>query len=150
MEMMIVVTIIVLMSGIAYPSVASGIETLRLNSAARQVAALENTAVSRADRLQDAVELTISRRDNWLEARSASGELVGRLQLGSDIRITKILPADDADAMANDRVFFLYPGGAPPALGVELRDRDAKFRVVSVDPITGVPKIEAQEQAPAS
>lgn len=140
MEMMIVVTIIVLLSGIAYPAVASGIRSLRLDSAARDIAALENISVSRAGRLQDAVELTISRAGNTLEAQSMGGDFHQTLELGKDVRITKILP-DDEMSEADPRTFFIYPGGAPPAIGVEIENRDLNERIVTLDPITGVPKV---------
>jgi prepilin-type N-terminal cleavage/methylation domain-containing protein len=142
-EMVIVVTIIVLVSGIAYPSVATGIRSLRLDSAARDVAALENICVSRAARLQDAVELTISKKDNVLEARSMDQDFHQSLDLGRDVRIAKILPEDAEGGQPEVRTFFIYPGGAPPAIGVELENRDLNGRVITLDLITGVPRVTA-------
>jgi prepilin-type N-terminal cleavage/methylation domain-containing protein len=140
MEMMIVVTIIVLLSGIAYPSVASGIRSLQLDSAARDIAALENISVSRAARLQDPVELTISRRDNSLEARSVSGDFHQSLALGREVHIARILP-ESPEGQPESRSFFIYPGGSPPAIGLEIENRDLNQRVITLDPITGVPKV---------
>ncbi|HZU26664.1 MAG TPA: prepilin-type N-terminal cleavage/methylation domain-containing protein [Bryobacteraceae bacterium] len=140
MEMMIVVTIIVLLSGIAYPSVASGIRSLQLDSAARDIAALENISVSRAARLQDAVELTISRKDNALEARSIAGDFHQSLDLGKDVRIARITP-ENPDGQPESRSFFIYPGGAPPAIGIAIENRDLNERVITLDPITGVPRV---------
>lgn len=141
--MIIVVTIIVLLSGIAYPSVATGVRSLRLDSAARDIAALENTCVSRAQRLQDAVELTISHSDNSLEARSVSGaDFHERLQLSKDVHLRRILPIEETAPEEDTRTFYIYPGGAPPAIGVEIESRDAKLRVISLDPVTGVPSVK--------
>src|SRR5947208_1406758 len=44
-EMMIVVTLIALVAGLSYPSLSSGLETLRLRSASDAIVALLNTSV---------------------------------------------------------------------------------------------------------
>jgi hypothetical protein len=44
------------------------------------------------------------------------------------------------------RTFFLYPSGTVPPLGVQLVNRRNVHRIVRVDPITGVPKVETPEQ----
>jgi hypothetical protein len=49
------------------------------------------------------------------------------------------LPGDDAEGM---RTFVIFPGGTTPEIGVQLVNRRGIQRLVSVDPITGVPKIE--------
>ncbi len=41
------------------------------------------------------------------------------------------------------RNFLLYPGGTVPPLGLQLINRRNVQRVVRVDPITGVPRVEA-------
>ena len=38
--------------------------------------------------------------------------------------------------------FMLYPGGAPPRFGIPLINRRNVERIVRVDPITGVPRVE--------
>ena len=40
------------------------------------------------------------------------------------------------------RRYLLYPGGAPPRLGILLENRRGTRRMVVLDPITGVPAIE--------
>jgi hypothetical protein len=40
------------------------------------------------------------------------------------------------------RSFFLYPGGTVPQFGVRLSNRRHVERIVSVDPMTGVPQIQ--------
>ena len=62
--MLIVVTLIALVAGLSYPSVASGLDSLRLRSASDAIVAFLNTALDRADRRQQAVEIRISPREN--------------------------------------------------------------------------------------
>ena len=140
-EMLIVVSIIALLAGIAYPSLTTAIQTVRLNTAARDVASFADLAVSRAERLQEPMVLTISPGENVLTMHSLSGSFTRRLALGRDIRILSILPAQNPEAGPELRNFFMYPGGAPPAMGLRIANRDGKQRLVSLDPITGVPKI---------
>jgi prepilin-type N-terminal cleavage/methylation domain-containing protein len=142
-EMLIVVSIIALLAGIAYPSLASGIQTVRLNTAARNIASFEDLAVTHAERLQEPMVLTISQIGNSLAMHSISGVFARTLELGKDIRILRILPEPTVEGNPQVRTFFLYPGGAPPMLGVQIENRDAKQRIISLDPITGVPKIAA-------
>ncbi len=61
------------------------------------------------------------------------------------VSIVQVLPQlpENPDA---PRQFFLYPSGTVPPLGVELINRRNVERVVQVDPITGVPKVETPEQ----
>jgi len=40
------------------------------------------------------------------------------------------------------RSFLLYPGGTVPPMGLQLINRRKVQRVVRVDPITGVPRVE--------
>ena len=42
--------------------------------------------------------------------------------------------------------FDLYPGGTVPGFGIQLINRKNVERIVRVDPITGVPRVERPEQ----
>src|SRR5947199_152060 len=57
-EMIVVVSLIAVLVGISFPSMASGIETLRLNSASDSVVAFINGGLNRAERRQVVVEVT--------------------------------------------------------------------------------------------
>jgi len=61
------------------------------------------------------------------------------------ISIIRVLPElpENPDA---PRSFMLYPGATVPQLGVELVNRRNVERIVRVDPITGVPRVEKPEQ----
>jgi prepilin-type N-terminal cleavage/methylation domain-containing protein len=133
LEMMIVVTLIALLAGITFPSVASGLDSLRLRSASDSILAFLNTAVDRAERRQQAVEVTISQKDNALTARSADGQFVRQLALPPTVKMVN--PAGTRD-------FLLYPGGTVPAIKIELSTGNGHNRTVAIDPITGVPLAE--------
>src|SRR5438128_7587366 len=70
-EMIVVVAIVAILVGISFPSMASGIETLRLNSATQSVVSFINGGLNRAERRQVVVEVTIAKRENTLWMRSA-------------------------------------------------------------------------------
>jgi len=132
--MLIVVTLIALVAGISFPSIASGVESLRLRSASDSMVAFLNTALDRADRRQQAVEIRISPKENLLTARSADNGFARELHLPDNVNITN--PSEP-------RRFLLYPGGSVPAIQVDLATQGGRHRRVSVDPITGVSRAEA-------
>lgn len=136
-EMLIVVTIIALLAGITYPSIASGIESLHLRSASDSIVAFLNTAIDRADRRQQAVEIRISPRENGLSARSADAAFARDLYLPPDVRMVN--PAES-------KRFLLYPGGTVPAIAIELVSAGGRHRTVRIDPVTGVPIAEIKPQ----
>ena len=69
-EMVVVVGIISLIVGIAFPAVTSGIDSLRLNAATNSVVSFVNSGLNRAERRQQVVEITISKSENALSMRS--------------------------------------------------------------------------------
>jgi Tfp pilus assembly protein FimT len=70
MEMMVVLAIIGLIVGLSFPSTIAGMEKLRLAAGARSVAAFMNVAANRAERRQQAIELSISVKENTVTMRS--------------------------------------------------------------------------------
>jgi prepilin-type N-terminal cleavage/methylation domain-containing protein len=143
-EMLVVVALIAIMAGVSFPAFTSGIDSLRLNQATASVANFLNTGLNRAERRQQAVEILISRAQNYLEMRSAEPGFYRRLDLPDGISITHILP-EAADVAEVSRSFLLYPGGSVPRLGVELINRRNIAKIVRVDPITSVPQVEQPE-----
>jgi prepilin-type N-terminal cleavage/methylation domain-containing protein len=144
-EMMVVVALISLMVGISFPAITSGIDSMRLKAATNSVVSFLDTGLSRAERRQQVVEITISKPDNSIEMRSSEPGFFRKLPMPEGVSIVQVLPQlpENPDAV---RTFFLYPGGTVPPLGVQLINRRNVQRVVRVDPITGVPKVEALEQ----
>jgi prepilin-type N-terminal cleavage/methylation domain-containing protein len=141
LEMMIVVMLISLLSAISYPSVKAGVNTLRLNGAADQIAGLLNASLARAESRQVVAEIWFIPRENALFVRSTDPRLARRVQLPDGIRIQQVLPEVPGEPGAPRR-FLLYPGGSIPAMGVTIVSADGGRRLVLVDPVTGVPRIE--------
>ncbi len=146
LEMLIVVTLIALVAGLSFPSVASGLDSLRLRSASDTIVTFFNTALEQAERHQQVVEIWISPRENSMTARSAGSEFVRRVEIPAPIHIVSVLPPPVEGEPDQPRRFLLYPGGAVPRIGVEIAYKDGRHRLVSVDPITGVPRSELKTQ----
>jgi prepilin-type N-terminal cleavage/methylation domain-containing protein len=144
-EMMIVVTIIALVAGLTYPSIAAGFDSLRLRSASNSIVSFLDTALDRADRRQQVVEIRVSPRESAIIARSADLGFVRRLDLPDGVRITAVTPAVEGEPNELRR-FLVYPGGAVPRIGVELANPEGRRRWVSVDPVTGVPAAGTESQ----
>ena len=144
-EMLVVVALISLMVGISYPAITSGIDSLRLRAASNSVVSFINAGLSRAARRQQVVEITIYKQENSLEMQSAEPGFVRKMQLPEGITITHLLP-ELPDDVSTSRTYLLYPGGTAPPLGVQMMNRRNVERVVRVDPITGVPRVEAPPQ----
>lgn len=139
LEMVIVVALAGLLASISYPAVSAGLETIRLASAADQVAAFFNGALNRAERRQEALEITLDLERSTLAARSAAG-YEKTLEIGGGVRIAAVLPEPFAPE-GRLRRFLVLPGGTPPAVTVELANARGAVRRVRVDPITGVPEV---------
>jgi len=140
-ELMVVVLLISLIVGIALPAMTSGIDSLRLNEATTGIVGFVNFGLNRAERRQQVVEITISKRDNSLWMSSTEPGFFRKFDLPGGVTITHVLPEfpENPDA---PRSFMLYPGGTAPRFGIEVINRRNVERIVRVDPITGVPRVE--------
>ncbi len=134
-------TLIALVAGISYPSAASSVESLRLRSVADSVVNFLNTAIDRAGRRQQVIEVWIAPKDNVLIARSPDLEFTRRLELPDGYRILAVLPAAEVNP-DEPRRFLMYPGGAIPRIGVEIANPSGNRRLVSVDPFTDLTRAE--------
>ena len=139
-EMLVVVAIMAIIAGVSYPAIASGIDSLRLNAASQSVVAFLNSGLNRAERRQQAMEITIDKSENVLYLRSAEPGFVRKLELPEGVTISKVLPELGEEGQPS-RSFLLYPGGTVPRLGVLLVNRRRTERLVQVDPMTGVPQV---------
>lgn len=141
LEMLVVMVIIAIMSGVSYPAITSGIDSLRLNAAAQSVVAFLNSGLNRAERRQQAIEVTIAKSENTLYLRSADPSFVRELKLPEGVSIEKVLPEVQAEQPDAPRLFMLYPGATIPRIGIQLVNRRNVERIVQVDPMTGVPQV---------
>lgn len=130
-EMLVVVAIAGAIVSIVLPAFASGLDNMRLSQGADSVAAFINGGLNRVERRQQAMEIAISPGENLIWLRSADSSFVRKLELPDGVRIEGDL-----------RRYLLLPGATAPRFGVQLANRRDRRRIVSVDPITGVPLIQ--------
>ena len=146
MEMLVVVAIASLMIGISFPAITSGIDSLRINTACDSIVSFLNGGLTRAERKQVVVEVTILRADRTISLRSPDPTFFKEMLLPEGVTIEKILPEIPLPDENAPRRFLIYPGGVIPRFGVQLLNRRGVRRIVRVDPITGVPRIERPEE----
>lgn len=141
LELLIVVTLIGLVSGLSYPSAVAGIDSLRLRSTSDQVVSFLNTALDRATRKQQVVELRISPAENALSARTADMSFERRMEVQNPVHIVSVGSSVPGSAgQAGQRRFLIYPGGTIPRIDIELSTNDGRKRRISVDPLSGIPR----------
>ncbi|MBK5291984.1 MAG: hypothetical protein JJE04_09945 [Acidobacteriia bacterium] len=141
MEMIIVVMLLSLMIGITYPALTSGIETLRLNSAAAAVAGFLNAAVNRAERRGQAVEIIVTRQQNTIRLAAAEPGFERVLTMPDGVAIEAVLPQQPV-LDEGPRQFLMLPGSLAPRMGVVLLGRRGDRRTVRLNPISGAPQID--------
>jgi hypothetical protein len=98
----------------------------------------------RAGRREQAVEISISKAERTLSMASPGVRGETKIELPKSIAMVRILPELEEPTDAPRR-FIVYPGGTPPRIGVEIANTRGTHRIVRVDPITGVPRIEIVE-----
>jgi len=140
-EMLVVVGIIGLMAGLAFPSFSAGLDGLRLRSASTTVASALNIAITTADRRQLPVQLLIQPVQNQIVLRAAESLRDRIFEIPPGIKIRRILPALFLNEEKTDRYLIVYPNGAPPQLVIELENPRGSLRQIKLDPITGVAKV---------
>jgi prepilin-type N-terminal cleavage/methylation domain-containing protein len=144
-EMLIVLALIALVAGMAAPSVSAGLDSLRLRSTSDAIVGFMNTAMARADTRQQVVEIVISPQEGTLTATSGDQGFHKRLEIASPVKILSIGPglAADIQDQGGPRRFLLYPGGTVPRIAIEIGNSEGRKRLISIDPITGVPQANA-------
>jgi hypothetical protein len=139
--MMVVVTIVGLIAGISIPAVSAGIDSVRFATATDSIAAFLNTAVNRAQRRQEAVEVAVSQKENLLSMYSNAPGPVRELKLPEGVTIEAVLPrTEDSEEV---RRLVLLPGATVPGLGIQIANRRGLRRVIRLDPMTGFPRVES-------
>ncbi len=141
MEMMVVLVIVALIIGVSFPSTIAGLENIRLTSGARSVAAFMSSAANRAERRQQAIELTVFIKENAIVMRSPDAGFSKKLALPAGITVQAVWPESPVPT-DEPRQFLFLPGGVPPRFGIEIGNRRGGRRIVRLDPITGVAQIE--------
>ena len=142
-EMILVVALVGLIAAISFPSVSSGIESLRIRSASDSIVSFLNSGLNRAERRQEPVEIVVSIEENQLTMRTLDPSFVRTIAMPQGVRIEKIHPPIPGVEHEQSRTLMLYPGSAIPRFGVEIVNDKGVRRIVRVDPTTGVPAVEA-------
>jgi len=121
---------------ISFPSIASGLDGVRLQSSGRRLAAFLNTARQRAERDQAPVEITVDSGRNQVRAMPVTGRWEQSLELADGVRILGE-PGEESV-----RRWMVYPNVPPPRLRVRLGAGRGRSLGVEVDPLSGTPQIE--------
>jgi prepilin-type N-terminal cleavage/methylation domain-containing protein len=132
-ELMVVVAIIALLVGETLPAATNGLSSIHLRGAASDVAAFLNSALNRAERHEQTVEIIVYPKQSRLELDSSEPGYTRTLQLREGIQI----------AGDNPIRVLLLPGSAPPRIALDLFNDRGTHRIVRLDPVTGVPQIQA-------
>ena len=130
-ELLIVMGIVGLIMGIAYPNVTSGLDGIRLKTTADRAGAFWSAARQRADRFQQVVQVVIDPKTNELRAASVNGDWKDALPFGESLRVQQ--PKERA-------AYLLYPGAPSPRFELLLAAGDDSTAGVRVNILTGVPE----------
>jgi hypothetical protein len=140
METMVVVFLIALLAAISFPAVTSGIDSLRMRQATDTISSVLNQCLQRAERQQTPVELIFDRTSNALYVGGVGPAPPKRIALPQGVTMAAILPIAPMGPEER-RMILLMPGAAVPRIGVLLVNAKRQQRIVSVDPVTGVPVV---------
>lgn len=135
-EMLVVVAIVAIITGISFPAMTSGLDSIRLKSASDATASFLNAAMNRVDRRQEVLELVVDTKQNQLVLLSTEPGFRHTLELPPSITL-----------LGDERHVMLLPGGAPPRVVIGLTTSKGRHKLVRLDPITGVPAV-TDEAAP--
>lgn len=143
-EMLVVVTIIGLIAGVSAPSVAAGIDSVRLSTASQSIAGFLNAAVTHAERRQQPMEVLVLPKENRIAMYSNEPGFERELKMPDGITIETVLPkVDDSEDPREGRRLILLPGATVPGIGIQIVNGHGSRRVVRLDPMTGFPRVES-------
>lgn len=141
-EMLIVVVIVGLLAAVTYPSIASGLDAIRLRTASDTTATFLTQAMTRVERSQQPVEMLFQRGSRrLLMASVVMPHKPTEMLLPEGVTVTHIYPEPPGEPPELVSV-VLMPGATFPALRVELVNPRGQRRLVRIDPLAGVPVVE--------
>ncbi len=147
LEMMIVVMLVSLLAGLTYPSVTSGLDALRLRSAADGAAALLEQAMARVERTQRPAELVVDRKVGALLLADRAGGFQREQKLEPGITIEAVLPPLPGAGEETARVLLLEPGAPFPGVGIVFGNTRGQRRMVRIDPLTASAVVETAPES---
>jgi prepilin-type N-terminal cleavage/methylation domain-containing protein len=134
-ELLVVMAIISLLVGISLPSVGHGLSSIRLKGASADVSAFILSALNRAERHEQTMEIIVYPKEGKLELDSTEPGYTRTLTMPAGVTI----------AGDNPMRILLMPGSAPPRVFIDLFNDRGAHRIVRLDPVTGVPEEAAQQ-----
>jgi len=136
-ELIVVLAIIGLLVGITLPAATNGLASIHLRGAASNVATFLNSALNRAERHEQTVEIIVTPTKLILDSTEPG--------------YTRTLDLPDGIRIAGDQPLriLLMPGSAPPRVAIDLFNERGAHRIVKMDPVTGVPEILGMTQGAA-
>ncbi len=130
-ELLIVMAIVGLMLGIAYPNVSSGLDGIRLKTSISRAGAFWASARQRADRFQEVVQVTVDPAGQELRALAADSAWRDSYKLDPSIRIA---------GLKEPVHYLLYPGTPSPQFELFLEASSGGRGGLRVNVLTGVPE----------
>jgi prepilin-type N-terminal cleavage/methylation domain-containing protein len=141
-EMLVVCSIIGLIVAVSFPSFSAGLDSVRMSSATGMVSSFLNSAVNRAERRQQAVEILVSPKDNLLTMYTNEPGFERTLPMPAGVTIQAVLPPIGDEPPDSPRQLMLMPGATAPGIGILLANQHGSRRIVRLDPMTGFPRVE--------
>ena len=136
LEMLVVLVLVGVITAVAVPAVGAGIQTLRLQSAARHVAAALRLARGRAIRSQEIHLVSLDRERGRVTVGSGDLEFTRSFQLPPGVRVQEAILLDGTAPrpgrpMPERTDFYFAPNGLSQALEIRLANaRGRSLRVV--------------------
>ena len=130
-ELLIVMAIVGLMLGIAYPNVSSGLDGIRLKTNVSRAGAFWAAARQRADRFHEVVQVTVDPKANELRALAAESPWKSAYKFDESIRIA---------GLQEPVRYLIYPGTPSPQFELRLASTSGGVSGLRVNVLTGVPE----------
>lgn len=130
-ELLIVMAIVSLMLGIAYPNVTAGLEGIRLKTTVDRAASFWADARQRADRFQEVVQVTIDPEKSEVRAMSAHSLWKETFEIGDGLSFA---------APEKESSYMLYPGSPSPQFRLVLETASGGRSGLKVNILTGLPE----------
>ena len=130
-ELLVVMAIIGLLVGVSLPATSNGLSSIRLRGAASDVSTFLMSALNRAERHEQTMEIIVYPKEGKLELDSTEPGYARTLAMPPGVAI-----AGDAPVR-----ILLMPGSAPPRVAIDLFNEKGNHRIVKLDPVTGVPEV---------
>lgn len=141
-EMMLVVLLISLMAALTFPGVTSGLDSIRMRTAADTVAGLLAQAMVQVERRQEPVELTIAPAEGTFSLRSLRPGFQRDYRLPDGISLREVRPAPPGGGEPGAvRSLLVFPGATFPRVSLVLASARGHIREVRVDPVTGAARV---------